>query len=210
MPALPLPRLTAYTNGRTVRLLHARSYKDSTRPPSLAERQALVRARYKRRPATARIVKRARTGPADGRDPFHGAVVAENASDPSRPYGVEWRYGVDAAVGGLHDAPNPGELLCAALAACTDGSVRMIADLLRLRLDELEVEVSGDLDVRGTLGLDRSVPVGFERLAVSVRVRAAPATPRDRIDRLAGAAERACVVLDTLRRGVPVDITFDL
>jgi uncharacterized OsmC-like protein len=103
----------------------------------------------------------------------------------------------------------PGELLCAALAACADISVRMVADLLRVQLDELEVDVSGELDVRGTLDVDRSVPVGFQRLAMAVRVQAAPETPPARIDHLAAAAERACVVLDTLRRGVPVDVTFD-
>ncbi len=135
--------------------------------------------------------------------------MAENAADPGQPYGVVWRYGVDKAIGGLHDAPNPGELLCAALAACADASVRMIADLLRVQLDELEVEVTGELDVRGTLDVDRSVAVGFQRLALAVRVQAAPETPQGRIDHLAVTAEQACVVLDTLRRGVPVDITFD-
>jgi uncharacterized OsmC-like protein len=122
---------------------------------------------------------------------------------------VIWHYGVDRAVGGLHDAPNPGELLCAALAACADTSVRMLADLLRVQLDDLEVEVSGDLDVRGTLDVDRSVPVGFQRLALDVRLRAAPGTPPARVHRLVAAAERACVVLDTLRAGVPVDVAFD-
>lgn len=190
--------------------MHDRSYKQPVRRTSiLAERQAPLRARYAHDPASATIVKRARTGPADGRDPFHGTVVAENAADPGQPYGVVWRYGVDEAIGGRHDAPNPGELLCAALAACADLSVRMIADLLRVQLDELEVEVTGDLDVRGTLDVDRSVAVGFQRLALAVRVQAAPETPPGRIDRLAVAAERACVVLDTLRRGVPVDVTFD-
>jgi uncharacterized OsmC-like protein len=175
----------------------------------LAERQAPLRARYARDPASATIVKRARTAPADGRDPLHGTVAADNMADPGRPYGVVWHYGVDEAIGGLHDAPNPGELLCAALAACADAGVRMIADLLRVQLDELEVEVSGELDVRGTLDVDRSVPVGFQRLAMTVHLQAAPASPPARIDRLVHAAEQACVVLDTLRRGVPVDVTFD-
>jgi uncharacterized OsmC-like protein len=182
--------------------MHDRSYKDRE-PSVVAERQAPLRARYAEHTGAATIVKQARAGPADGRDPFHGTV------EPGRPYGVVWRYGVDEAIGGLHDAPNPGELLCAALAACADVSVRMIADLLRVQLDEVEVEVSGDLDVRGTLDVDRSVPVGFQRLALAVRVRPAPETPQGRIDRLAVAAERACVVLDTLRRAVPVDVTYD-
>ena len=189
--------------------MHDRSYKNPMHELSVAKRQAPLRARYAQHPAAATIVKRARTEPADGRDPYHGTVAAENAADPGKPYGVVWRYGVDEAIGGLHDAPNPGELLCAALAACADASVRMIADLLRVQLDEVEVEVTGELDVRGTLDVDRSVAVGFQHLALAVRVHAAPETPHGRIDRLAVAAERACVVLDTLRRGVPVDVTFD-
>ena len=166
-----------------------------------------LRARYADRPAVARITKRARTGPSVVDDPIHGTVLAENMADPSRPYGVAWHYGIDEAVGGLHDAPNPAEMLCAALAACADGTIRMLADLLRVRLTQLDVEVSGQVDVRGTLGIDRSVAVGFERLAMTARIQAARDTPPARIDRLTDAAERACIVLDTLRRGVPVDVT---
>jgi uncharacterized OsmC-like protein len=184
--------------------MYDRTYKCPV-PASHAE----LRARYREHPEEARIVKRARTGPADGRDPFHGAVAPENLADPQAPYGVEWRFGIDRAVGGLHDEPNPGELLCAALAACTDGTVRMIAERLGIELEQLEVEVSGELDVRGTLALDSSVPVGFERLATAVRVRAAPQTPPARLEQLGAASEQLCVVLDTLRRGVPVDVTFD-
>jgi uncharacterized OsmC-like protein len=72
---------------------------------------------------------------------------------------VTWPYGIDQSVGGLHDAPNPGELLCAALAACHDASMRMVADLLGIHLLDLGVEVTATLDVRGTLDLDRGVPV---------------------------------------------------
>jgi uncharacterized OsmC-like protein len=85
----------------------------------------------------------------------------------------------------------------------------MIADRLGIELEQLEVEVSGELDVRGTLAIDSTVPVGFERLATAVRVRAAPGTPPARLEQLAVASEQLCVVLDTLRRGVPVDVTFD-
>jgi uncharacterized OsmC-like protein len=184
--------------------MYERTYKDV-----FMTRHVELRKRYREHPEDARIVKRARSGPADGRDPFHGAVAPENLADPDVPYGVVWDYGLDGAVGGLHDAPNPGELLCAALAACADGTMRMIAGRLGVELELLEVEVSGELDVRGTLAVDRTVPVGFERLAAAIRVRAAPATSPALLERLAAATEQLCVVLDTLRRGVPVDVTFD-
>ncbi|MBX7432220.1 OsmC family protein [Mycobacterium sp. Y57] len=194
--------------------MNDRTYKSGSiaapaRASALAERQVALRARYADNPAAATVTKRARTGPSAADDPIHGTVVPENAVDPSRPYGAVWHYGIDEAVGGLHDAPNPAEMLCAALAACADSSIRMVADLLRVRLIGLEVEVSGQVDVRGTLAIDRSVPVGFEHLEMTVRIQAAPGTAPDRVDRLTRAAEHACVVLDTLRRGVPVDVTVE-
>jgi uncharacterized OsmC-like protein len=179
--------------------MHDRSYN-----ANVLMRQAELHALYRQRPEAARIVKRARSGPADGRDPFHGTVV------PDAHYGVAWDYGIDRAVGGLHDAPNPGELLCGALAACADGTVRMIAGRLGIELEELEVEVSGELDVRGTLTVDRAVPVGFQRLATAARVRAAPGTSLQVLELLAAATEQLCIVLDTLRRGVTVDVAFEI
>jgi uncharacterized OsmC-like protein len=186
--------------------MYERAYRDSV----VHRRQAELHAQYDQHPEAARIVKRVRSGPGDGRDPFHGTVAPENVADPDAPYGVVWRYGIDRAVGGLHDAPNPGELLCGALAACADGTARMIAERLGIELEDLEVEVSGELDVRGTLAIDRAVPVGFQRLATALRVRPAPGTSPRLLEQLAAATEQLCVVLDTVRRGVAVDVTFEV
>jgi uncharacterized OsmC-like protein len=116
---------------------------------------------------------------------------------------------MDERVGGLHDAPNPGELLCGALAACADGTVRMIANRLGIELERLEVAVNGELDVRGALAVNPNVRVGFDRLRLDVRLRAAPSTPGARLRQLANAADRLCVVLDTLRAGVAVESAFE-
>jgi uncharacterized OsmC-like protein len=161
-------------------------------------RQAPLRARYRRDPEQATIVKRAGTRAGEGGDALHGLVV------PDPGYGVSWPYGVDRAVGGLHDAPNPGELLCVALAACQDATMRMVADLLGIELLDLTVVVTGTLDVRGTLGLDPAVPVGFQQLTCTTRAAVPAATDPRLLARLEAQARRSCVNLDTLRRGVPV------
>lgn len=176
----------------------------------VGDRQAPLRTRYREHPEHALVSKRVRTGPASGRDPFHGTVTPDNLADPASPYGEHWSYGIDRAVGGLHDRPNPGEMLCAALAACADSAVRMIADLNGIELDEIEVEVDGKLDVRGALLLDAGVPAGFQHLTVAIRARPAVNASSARLDQLAVAVERCCVVLDTLRRGVPIEVTFDV
>ncbi len=80
----------------------------------------------------------------------------------------------------------------------------MVAELLAVRLTELEVDVSGDLDVRGCLGMDRNVRVGFETLSCTVHLAAVEGTDRRRLDALLASAERVCVNLDTLRGGIEV------
>ncbi|RDH78618.1 OsmC family peroxiredoxin [Mycolicibacterium moriokaense] len=166
----------------------------------IAERQAQLRRRYEDDPAEALTRKTARTSATNiaATDPFHGEVEVGDG------YGSLFRFGLDKHIGGLHDAPNPGDLLCAALAACADGSIRMLADRLGVRLTALEVEVTGDLDVRGCLLLDREVRVGFDTLSCAVRLAAAEGTDQRRLDALTAAADRVCVNLDTLRGGVEV------
>ncbi|MGV0871942.1 OsmC family protein [Mycolicibacterium sp. XJ879] len=171
----------------------------------VGERQKPLRRRYADSPIEALTHKAARTSAAriPPSDPFHGEVEIGTG------YGVSLRFGLDRHVGGLHDAPNPGDLLCAALAACADGSIRMVADLLGVRLTALEVEVGGELDVRGCLNIDRSVRVGFESLTCTVHLAADEKTDQKRLDALVAAAERVCVNLDTLRGGLKVKITAE-
>jgi len=182
----------------------------TTTPSELRDRQAELRRRYKEHPKSALTHKRVRSRPGDLRDPFHGSIVPENQADPAAPYGVAWSYGHDLAVGGLHDAPNPAELLCGALAACEEGLIRMMAGALGIELQALEVVVEGDVDVRGTLNIEPDVRVGFQSLSMTVRVEVAPGTPERLLQRLRIGAERLCVNLDTLRHGVPVDARYEL
>lgn len=177
-----------------------------TRESAVAERHAPLRKLYRERPQEAVISKWAKTSTANvpASDPFHGEV------EIGRGYGTFLRFGLDRQVGGLHDLPNPGDILCAALAACADGTVRMIADLLGVTLEDVEAEVSGEVDVRGALAIDPDVKVGFEALACHVRLRPASGADPRMVARLAEAAERFCVNLDTLRGGVCIDVSADL
>jgi uncharacterized OsmC-like protein len=149
-------------------------------------------------PERAIIHKHATTCLTSDCDALHGVVV------PGIGYGVAWRFGIDRAVGGLHDAPNPGEMLCAALAACEDATIRMVADGLGVELECLEVEVTGTVDVRGSMAVEAGVPVGFQAMQCAVRIDVAAGTPAPLVERLLAQAERSCINLATLRRGVAV------
>ena len=161
-----------------------------------------LRLKYKESPESAMVVDHAKTSGKIASDPFHSVV------EPMDGCGVSIPVGVHAAVGGLHDAPTPGDLLCAALAACQDSSIRMVANLLGIELIELEVRVTAAVDVRGTMGMSASVPVGFQSMTCDVQMSVKDGTSPDLLQKLQVAAERCCVVQQTLKFPPPVTTTF--
>jgi len=169
----------------------------------VAQRQAPLRKAYREDPRQAMITKHATTAWAGEDGPLNGTVI------PGDAYDMRWHYGIDRAVGGLHDAPNPGEMLCAALAACADSTARMVADLLGVTLTRIDVDVTGEVDVRGSLAVDPATPVGLQHMRCRVGLEAAPGTSPEAIARLRAAAERSCITLQTLRAGLPVDYAFE-
>lgn len=171
--------------------------------PGVRERQAPLRDIYRQDAARAWIVDHASIESRDLHDPFHGQVRFGSVSTG------ETGFAVHGALGGPHDGPVPGDLLCAALASCQESSLRMVADVFGVRLVQLKVEVRAGVDVRGTLGMDPRVPVAFQWFQVDARLRAHPDTRPERLTQVIKAAERACVVLQTLRLAVPVEIRFD-
>ena len=171
---------------------------------SISQIQEPLRAQYKTSPETALVVDRALTKGADASDPFHSAVEPMPGSGTTIPVGVH------RALGGLHDAPTSGDILCAALGACQDSAVRMVANFLGVELEFLEVEVTAEVDVRGAMAVDRQVPVGFQSMRCNVRLRAKDGTNPEHIETLRVAAEHCCIVLQTLRNPPPVETTFEM
>ncbi|WP_299363100.1 OsmC family protein [uncultured Paracoccus sp.] len=166
---------------------------------SLRERQDPLRKRYRDAPDEARITDHA-IASSPGADPFHGSVAAGE--------GAPFAFGIHRAVGGDHDLPNPGDLLCAALAACLDSTLRMIAARMAVNLETLEVTATAFADVRGCLMVDPSIPAGFERIELEVRFGAGTGTDPAQLEALTANAERCCVVLQTLRAGIPITTKF--
>lgn len=162
------------------------------KPISVKQVQAPLRARYRADPPAAMVTDRACTQSTDESDPFHSTVLPMPGCGESLPVGVH------RALGGLHDAPTPGDILCAAWASCLDSSLRMVANAMGISLVSLKVEVEGEVDVRGTLMVEREIPVGFQRMVCSVRLIAAAGTPAAAVDKLCKLAEHCCVVQQTL------------
>lgn len=161
-----------------------------------------LRTVYAEHPKDAATVKWARTfseGDA-ARDPYHTAV------EIGAGFNVSVGVGVDRKIGGPHDRLNPGDLMCSAVAACLDVSIRMAANLLGVELERLSVEVTGDWDARGALMFDASVPVGFGHLACTVDLEPADPTEQDKVKRLLAIAEQTCVNAATIRNSTPITV----
>jgi uncharacterized OsmC-like protein len=171
---------------------------------NLRELQAPIKASYQTDPDKARITLRVKSSPSDLNDPLHCAITPEAAPD------VVWKSGAHPGVGGEGDVPCSGDLLLGALAACQEVTIRMVAAAMGIEIQALEVEAIGDLDLRGTLGMGRDVPVGFSAIRCETRVTVKDDGRPERAQRLLENAERYCVVLNTLRQGVPVDSAFQL
>ena len=179
-------------------------------PPELAKSvsvpnaQREVRALYKEYTGAAMVTDHAVTRGVDPSDPFHSVV------EPMDGCGVAVPIGVHRALGGLHDAPTPGDMLCAALAACQDSSMRMVANVLGVELEFLEVRVTADVDVRGALNMSPDVPVGFQRMRCAVQFKVTEGTHSDMVKALTFAAKRCCVVQQTLKNPPQVETSFQL
>lgn len=88
-----------------------------------------------------------------------------------------------------------GDLLLGALAACSQLTAQAVADAFGLDVS-IETEVSGDLDLRGTLGIDEDIPVGFEEIRMDVTVDGE--VEAETAAALQRATEKYCVVYQTL------------
>ncbi len=106
------------------------------------------------------------------------------------------------SLGGADEAPNPVENALAALLSCQVVVYRLWAAKLGIPLDDIALDVEGDLDVRGFFGFDDAVRPGFGEVRVRVAL-SGPAGP-ERYAELASTVDAHCPVLDLFRNTTPV------
>jgi uncharacterized OsmC-like protein len=107
------------------------------------------------------------------------------------------RAGLHAATGGDGAHACSGDMLLEALAACAGVTLRSVATAMDLDLGEVSVRADAVFDARGTLGIDREVPVGIQGATVVVEITGE--VDEGRLERLATTTERYCVVGQSLR-----------
>ncbi|CAN5148628.1 OsmC family protein [soil metagenome] len=137
-------------------------------------------------------------------DPFHTSVLINDELK------VPFKIGVHRAVGGLHDFPNPGDMLCASLAACFESSLRMIANRLDVGLKKTMIKATANADVRGTLMVDKNVPVAFQSMGLDVKIEVDCSVEERTITKLLEATERCCIIFQTLKTGIPIHLNKEV
>ena len=102
-------------------------------------------------------------------------------------------------VGGTGAAACSGDLLLGALAACAQITCQMVAAAMGIPTKKIDVTAEGDLDLQGTLGMSKDVPVGFQNIRLRFDVVAPEAAP-EQLQKLREKTEQYCVVMQTLMR----------
>ena len=117
------------------------------------------------------------------------------------------------AVAGLHPATGgtglelcSGDMLLEALVACAGVTLKAVSTALAIPLKSGTVSAEGDLDFRGTLGVDKEAPVGFAEIRLRFDVETD--APQDKLDLLLKLTERYCVVYQTIKNGPKVSVSM--
>ena len=157
-------------------------------PMDLRSLQKPLKEQYRSDPNASRITLQAKGGQTD--------VPVSCSVDIGRAiYQAEAHKGVGGAGAGACS----GDLLLGALAACAQITCQMVAAAMGIPTERIAVTVEGDLDLRGTLGISKDVPVGFESIRLNFDVAAPEATP-EQLRGLREKTEQYCVVMQTLMR----------
>ena len=150
--------------------------------------QKPLKDKYRADPKASRITLTAKGGES-------GAPIACSVDIGRAVYEAQ----AHAGVGGAGTGACSGDLLLGALAACAQVTCQMVATAMGIPTKSIAVTVDGDLDLSGTLGISKEVPVGFESIRLKFDVDAPDATP-DQLRALAEKTEQYCVVMQTLSK----------
>jgi uncharacterized OsmC-like protein len=156
--------------------------------------QAPLKSRYKDTPDEALITLKAK------------GTLGENVSCSVDTGRAIAQAGLHPATGGDGTLLCSGDMLLEALVACAGVTLGAVSTSLGIAVNEGRVHAEGDLDFRGTLGVDREAPVGFT--AIRLLFDLEHDASAEQIDKLLELTRRYCVVYQTLAGGVPVELAL--
>ncbi len=162
-------------------------------PDQLRSLQAPLKKRYQEKPEAAFITLKAQ------------GKIGEGVSCRIETGKALVEAGLHPATGGNGMMVCSGDMLLEALAACAGVTLSAVATAIGITIDEGTVRTEGDLDFRGTLGVSKEVPVGFQniRLMFDLKTNASD----EQLATLMRLTERYCVVFQTLSNSPKITIS---
>jgi uncharacterized OsmC-like protein len=161
---------------------------------TLISLQAPLKEKYRQEPNTALVTLRA-----EGRLGEGITCKIETGKAPVTA-------GLHPATGGDGLSACSGDMLLEALVGCAGVTLNAVATALGIHLRDAKVRAEGDLDFRGTLGVSKDVPVGFER--IRLRFDLDTDATAEQVATLIHLTERYCVVYQTLSRPAKIDVEY--
>ncbi len=158
--------------------------------------QAPLKAQYREKPESARVPARA-----------EAQVLPDSPSALVKGGKAQQQAGLHPAGGGDGSEACSADMLLEALVACAGVTLKAVATAMEVELKDARVVAEGWWDARGTLGLDRSVPVGLTEVTLTFHLDS-PAETKTLL-KLIELTERFCVIYQTLKAGVPVSTTLE-
>jgi uncharacterized OsmC-like protein len=160
----------------------------------LKDKQAPIKAKYRDNPDTAVITLKAE------------GSIGEGVTCSVQTSRALVEAGLHPATGGSGMHACSGDMLLEALVACAGVTLNAVATALELPIKDARIRAEGDLDFKGTLGVDRNTPVGFKDIRMFFDIDG-DLTEEQRAT-LLKLTERYCVVYQTLKSPPPVAVTM--
>jgi len=162
----------------------------------LKKLQSPLKAKYRDEPETAMVTLKAR------------GMIGEGISCKVETGRALVEAGLHAATGGNGMLACSGDLLLEALVACAGVTLSAVATAIGIAIKSGTVTAEGDLDFRGTLGVSKEIPVGFQEIRLQFNIDCEASD--EQLESLLKLTERYCVVYQTLKRGVATKTTMKL
>ena len=155
--------------------------------------QAPIKARYRDEPGAAVVTLKAE------------GTIGEGLSCSVQTGRALVEAGLHPATGGSGLQACSGDMLLEALVACAGVTLNAVATALDLEVRAAKVKAEGDLDFRGTLGVDKEAPVGFRDIRLTFDIDGD--LSEEETATLLKLTERYCVVYQTLKAAPPITVT---
>ncbi|EMC93505.1 hypothetical protein BAUCODRAFT_37192 [Baudoinia panamericana UAMH 10762] len=175
---------------------------------ALREKQAPIKDQYKQDPSSA-VVTLSSSGTLDSSSITCKINTGKAVHDAKQKIA-----GLHQKAGG--DDPDvsgelcSGDMLLEALVACAGVTLKAVATALDIPIKSGTVKAEGDLDFKGTMGVDRNAPVGFRaiRLEFDLKLQPGAEVPEEKIEKLGKLTERYCVVLQTIAKKPELSVSL--